>query len=424
MKSQRGFTLVEVLVAVALFAGIGFTLLGILGVLLRAIGHSATTQGGAIGLEQQADTLRSDAASAFAVFVPAKDVFGNTNAPGHEVDFYSKSDDGSPVFWAYYYDAVAQTLQRYDYDTNGRTGMADRVTGAIEVGGKYPAVAYVTSFSAQTLEASDLVGSKSAYASALAPLFGGSTPQPLPVGYDDGAAPRSDLYGGNTTVEVRITTDRGARTLHLASSAIPSGFTVHEYPEIRAVVYRRDTTHRFWFGIAQISKVFVNAQLLISWTHFTEPNPTVWCDYNIYGNPQGLQAPLGPDSDYQPTWFPETTAGIVYHVTHGLTNGARCSSTPPSPGPVDTSGFFSPPPDAIDTPPPCFAAGQCWPANAPPDFSPSAAPSGTPPTWWCATHVESTLCGGAGPAPSSAPVVIPAGAPIPTPFLPHPLPSV
>ena len=420
MNSQRGFTVVDILVAIALFAGLGFTILGVIGVFLRATGHSATAQGGTIAFEQQADTMRSDAATAFAVFVPTKDVFGNSNASGHEVDFYSKNDAGIPVFWAYWYNATAHTLRRYDYDSNGDIGMADRRTGTIDVGEQYPSVVGVTAFLARTLEASDLVGPKSAYAAAIAPLFAGATPQPLPVGYDDGAAPRADLYGGNTTVEVQLTTDRGSRILHLATAALPSGFTVHEYPEIRAVVYRVDTTHRFWFGVAQISKVFINAQLLISWNHFTEPQPTVWCDYNIYGNPRGLQAPLGPDSDYQPTWFPETTAGIVYHVTHGSTNGARCSRTPPSPGPIDASGFFSPPPDTIDTPPPCFNAGQCWPANAPPDFSPSSAPSGTPPPRWCATHAQSTLCGGPGPAPGSTPEALPPEVSTPTPMLlPH-----
>ena len=410
MNGERGFSVIELLIAVVLFVAVGFTLLGVSGALFRGVTRSATAQGGTLALETQIDELRSDAATSFAVFVPDKDVFGKPNAPsagapGHEIDFYSKDDAGAPVFWAYYWDTSAETLRRYDYDTGGNVGQADRTTGAIVAGRSYPAVPGVTAFSARTLEASDLVGSKSAYASAVAPLFAGTTPQPLPVGYDDGAAPRTDLYGGNTTVEVQLATERGARTLHLASAALPSGFTIHEYPEIRAIVYRHDTTDRSWLGLVQKSHVFVNAQLLISYTHFTEANPTVWCDYNLYGNPGGLVAPLGPDSDYQPTWFPETTAGIVYHVIHGRTNGARCSQTPPSPGAsADPSSFFSPPPDTQDTPPPCFYAGLCWPADAPPDFSPSPAPSMPPPPSWCATHAESTLCGGPGPAPSATPI--------------------
>jgi prepilin-type N-terminal cleavage/methylation domain-containing protein len=406
VERQRGFTVIEVLISLAIFAAVGFTLLGVSKVFLHAVARGAPSQSSSLALETQIDALRSDAATAFAVFVPANDVFGKANAPapGHEIDFYSKGDAGATVFWAYYYDPGAQTLRRYDYDTNGNVGQADRLSGVVVNGRSYPAVAGVTAFAARTLEANELVGSKSAYAAAVAPLLAGSAPQPLPVGYDDGAAPRPDLYGGNTTVEVQLATTRGTRTLHLASATLPSGFTVHEYPEMRAIVYRHDATDRSWFGLVQKSHVFINAQLLISYTHFTEAHPTVWCDYNLYGDPGGLVAPFGADANYQPTWFSETTAGIVYHVIHGKTNGSRCSQTPPSPGAaVDPSSFFSPPPDVQDTPPPCFYAGLCWPANAPPDFSPSPAPSMTPPASWCATHALSTLCDGPGPVPSSVP---------------------
>lgn len=373
---------------------------------VRALGQSATSSRGTLALEQQIDVLRSDAATSFAVFVPDRDVHGNANlaanGTGHEIDFYSKNDAGLPVFWAYDWDAKAQTLQRYDYDTAGNVGQVDRTTGAIDQGRNYPVIPGVTSFAAQTLEATDLVGAKSAYASVIAPLFAGAAPRALPVGYDDGAAARADLYGGNTTVQVRISTLHGSRTIHLASAALPSGFTIHQYPEIRAIVYRHDTTDRSWLGLVQKSHVFIQARLLISYSHFTESQPIIWCDYNLYGYPHGLEAPFGADADYQPTWFPETTAGIVYHVIHGRTLGSTCSKTPPATS-LPPSQIFSPPPDTQATQPPCFLAGQCWPLGAPPDFSPSPAPAATPPAWWCTTHASSTLCGGAGP-PSPGPL--------------------
>ena len=393
MKSQRGFSVVELLVALALFVAVGFALLGVSGTLLRATARSATAAGGSVELEQLLDGLRSDASTSFAVFVPDRDIFGKSNAPSHEVDFYGKDDAGNPVFWAYYYDPNAQTVRRFDYDSAGNVGQADRNSGAIRTSAQYPVFPGVTSFSAQTLEAGDLVGSKNVYASAIAPLFGRASPQAFPVGFDDGAGTRTDLYGGNTTVELRIATSHGSRLLHLSTAALPSGFSIHAAPEIRAIVYRHDTTDRSWLGLAQRSHVYINAQLLVSYTHFSEPHPLVWCDYNVFGNPDGLQAPLGSDADYQPTWFSETTAGIVYHVVHGKTNGARCSRTPPGPAGADTSGFFSPPPDSQDTPPPCFVVGQCWPPDAPPDFSPSPAPLVSPPAWWCATRPTSALCG-------------------------------
>jgi prepilin-type N-terminal cleavage/methylation domain-containing protein len=401
VTSQRGFTVVEVLIAIVLFTALGFVSLAVIRAFFGATTAGALTEGGALTLESEADALRNDAATSFAVFVPANDVMGNANGSGgtapHEVDFYTKSDAGSPAFWAYYYDASAQTLQRFDYDLTGRRGEADRATGAIDTTGRYPLLTGVTSFQAQTLEASDLVGPNSDYAPALAPLFNGATPKPLPVGFDDGGPPRTDLYGGNTTVQIRIATLHGSRTLHLAGGALPSGFTVHAYPQIRAIVYRVDQTHRFWFGLAGKSHVFVNARLDISYDNWQTQPPANWCDFNLYGYPGGLTG--GAAEDYHPEWFTESTAGIVYDVTHGLTPGAVCPTAPP-PNAAAAAADATPisvPPEVDDTPPPCFAAGRCWPPEAPPDWSPSPAPSFSPPPAWCAAHAQSLLCGGDGP---------------------------
>ncbi len=365
---ERGFTLVEVLVALAIFVAVGMTALGIVSSLLRASRQGASN-GGPVALEQQIDAMRSDAATSFAVFVPARDVLGRPNAPsggvGHEVDFYSKTDSGAQIFWAYLWDGKRDTLRRYDYDAAGVIGEADRQTGRIDTNGRYPALPGVTAFSAETLEASDLPGTKNVYASVLAPLFANAPPPGLPVGFQAYGTARSDLFGGNTTVQIEMSTLHEMRIVHLATAALPSGFTVHGRPEIRAIVYRRDTTDRSWLGLVQKSHVFVQAQLLVSYSHFTEPHPIVWCDYNIYGYPGGLEAPYQADADYQPTWFSETTAGIVYHVTHGKTNGSHCSKTPPGPGAQPaTSDFFTPPPDRQATPPPS----------------------------WCEAHANSMLC--------------------------------
>jgi YD repeat-containing protein len=390
------------LVSVVILVGIGLVLLTLVETVSRVTARDATAAGGTLAVEQQIDDFRSDAATSFAVFVPNRDVHGNVNVDdssglGHEVDFYGRNDEGGPVFWAYLWDAAGQTLERYDYDAAGNVGEADRATGKIQIGKAYPAIPGVTAFTVRTLEASDLIGSKSAYGPVLAQLFSGGVPKALPVGFNDGVATRTDLYGGNTTVEVNLSTPHERRTVHLASAAMPSGFTIHQYPEIRAIVYRHDTTDRSWLGLVQKSHVFVQARLLISYSHFTEAHPIIWCDYNVYGYPHGLEAPYQADADYQPTWFPETTAGIVYHVVRGRTPGSTCSKTPPSPGPRSApSAFFSPPPDSQDSPPPCFLAGKCWPPAAPPDFSPSARPAAAPPAWWCVSHSQSTLCGRSG----------------------------
>ena len=397
MKSQRGFTTLEALVALALCFAIALATFGVLRGLLDASSATASSTATGASIERLTDDLRSDAASAFAVFVPARDVMQRANDAGsaHEVDFYAETGSGAPTFWAYYYDAAAHTLQRFDYDASGRRGEADRTNGAIDTAARYPVLHDVTSFTARTLEASDLVGPANLYGNAIAPAFAGSAPQSLPVGFiGGGGSARADLYGGNTTVQVAIATTHASRTIHLSTEALPSGFTVRADPQFRAIVYRIDQTHRFWFGLAGKSHVFVNARLDVSYDDW-KTAPLRWCDYNLYGYPGGLTG--GAAENYHPEWFTESAAGIVYAVTHGATPGATCPAAPPARSGAATAAPYVPPPDVRESAPPCFSAGSCWPANAPPDWSPSPAPASTPPVSWCDTHAASRLCGGPGP---------------------------
>jgi len=342
---------IELLVAMAIFIAIGFTLLGVLRALSRASQNVAATTSGSLSLEAQIDAFRGEAATAFAVFVPDRDVLASSNADGHEVDFYGKTDDGKPVFWAYLYDPAAKTLQRYDYDTFGRRGISDRRSGDIDGSGHYPALRGVTAFKAKKLFANQLVDpSDSAYGSALAPLFAAATPKPLPVGYDDGAAPRSDLFGGNMTIQIAISTARGSRLVHLATGALPSGFTVHAAPSFRVLIYRRDTTAKT-FPFRSVSRVYIGAQLRVSYDDF-KTKPILWCDYNIFGGSEGLRQPFHGFDNYHPDWFIESTAGVIYAVEQGNTNGTKCAKSPPTAPPGSNVGRYTPPPAIVDTPSP------------------------------------------------------------------------
>jgi hypothetical protein len=333
-RGEYGFTAIEALVAIALFVALGFATLLVTRAFLGATAASATSTAGTLTLEAQIDEWRSEATTAFAVFIPAADVMGRPNLDGatpHEFDFYAKTDTAATMYWAYYYDAAAQTMQRFDYDLSGRRGEADRTTGAIDTSAQYPVLPNVTSFTVATVEANTLTSPASVYASAIAPLFGSATPKPLPVGFDDGGPPRTDLYGGNATVQLQITAAHGSRSIELSSGAMPSGFTVHAYPQFRATVYRVDQTHRGCGGLCQRSHVWINARLEVSYDNWKTQPPTIWCDFNLYGYPHGL-IEGDPAENYHPEWFTESTAGIVYDVTHENTPGKTCSKTPPPNG--------------------------------------------------------------------------------------------
>ncbi len=404
MNAQRGFTLLDVSLAIVLAVALGLVTLGALRGMFAMSAAAATASGGSLTLDQTSDEMRGDAETAFAVFVPTRDVMRQPNAGAvgaHEVDFFTRTDAGTIASWAYYFDAAAHTLRRFDYDAAGHVGEATRANGTIDVAARYPALSGVTGFRASTLQANELVGGANVYAPAIAPALGGATPKALPVGFAAAGDARSDRFGGNVTVQITIATQHGSQTLHLATATLPSGFTVRAYPQIRAIVYRVDQTHRFWFGLAGKSHVFVRARLDISYDGWRTQPPQTWCDFNLYGYPGGLTG--GPAEDYHPEWFTESTAGIVYDVTHGETPGATCPAAPPPPSGAVASAPIAAPPAIVDTPPPCFASGTCWPTDAPPDWSPSPAPISTPPMAWCATHPVSRLCGGPGPPPGRAP---------------------
>lgn len=415
MKQQRGFTISEILIAVVLLVIVGVATLGAMRGLTHALDRQSTAHGGAVSLERAIATLRGDADTAFAVFVPTIDVFGDPNttdpqrvAP-HEVDFYTRTDTAKETYWAYRYDAKAHALERFDYDpASGRYGVFDRATGAIDTTGSYPRLTGVTSFSATSVQANELGDPrKNTFASIVSGLTSGATPTGDPVGFVPASGvPRADLYGGNASVVVKLATERGDRTIHLVSGAMASGFTIHKALSIRSIIYRRNTHHRSWFGLVSKTRAHVYEQL--QYRLVREPGSTwkVWCDYEVYGLGQGMD--LSDDRrNYHPkTDFQETTGFAYFIVTHNGVLGQDprgCNPAFPSvdstPVPMPNAG-----PSDIESPPPCFAQGSCWPDNAPPNWTPpSPWPSSSPPPAWCAGHQQSQLCGGTGAGPVPTP---------------------
>ncbi|GAC1305245.1 MAG: hypothetical protein NVSMB19_16570 [Vulcanimicrobiaceae bacterium] len=430
MTRQRGFTIPEVLIAIVLFLALAIATLGTTRGLTRVLDGRSTAQNGVLSMEREIARMRSDADTAFAVFVPQNDVMGRPNvgtaqgAP-HEVDFYSKTETGAETWWAYHFDRARGTLQRYDYDpASGARGVFDRTTGAIDRNGQYPAVTGVRSFTAASVQANDLADVKhNALAPLLAGLTRGATPRADPVGFvPANGTPRDDLYGGNASVHVALQTDHGSRTLHLVSGAMASGFTIHAALAMRSFIYRIDSIHRSWFGFAQKTKAHIYEQLQYSFTPANPASWKLWCDFEVYGHGANGLTLNDPHASYQPYEFASTTGSNFFIVTHDGVRGQDPvgGCRPAFPTPNDTPAPVSPGNyDTYETPPPCFAAGQCWPYGAPPNFAPpSPWPANSPPADWCAGHQASPLCGGTGAGPTPAPVA----GPLPPPDVRAPLP--
>src|SRR5579872_3731769 len=118
-RSQGGFTLIEVLIAGAIAAFVLFTGITIVaqnGHAAQSLNARLTAQGAA---DRLAERLTSDAASAWAVYVAPFDVFGRTNADGHEIEFFTEDGSHRPYAWCYFYDANAKSVTRYTYMPGG-----------------------------------------------------------------------------------------------------------------------------------------------------------------------------------------------------------------------------------------------------------------------------------------------------------------
>jgi len=200
VKRTSAFTLVELLIA----AGISIAVTAGLVLLL----HRAFLGAEALAAHRHAyalaedlsDRWQAEAASAFAVFIPASDVLGGANADGHEVDFFTRDGQDRPLFWAYRFDASLHVLQRYTY----------AAPGALAAPSGEPLSA-VTSFAAGTLRVDAFTE----------PIFAGHARAPVTerLGYPG-------VAGGNAVTELHLVTSDDAITADVLPGVAPSGFTI------------------------------------------------------------------------------------------------------------------------------------------------------------------------------------------------------
>ncbi len=383
--AERGFSLLEALIAIGIIV-----LVALCGLLAcSSLAHTAITatdeQRSTAAIDTQATLLRNDAATAFAVYLPAA---GDAAVQATEIDFFAKDDAGRALRWRYRYDPRAHTLQRSDYDATGSSGVRDVRTGVIDPAAVYPPLGGITHFTATALAADTLGDSQRNPYSGIAALFS-TVPQARSVRYDAPGAGLPAAIGGNGIVQIVLGNDTATRVIHLVAGSMAAGFTITGVPVWHAIVYRVDQSHRFLLGAASKSHVFINARVDVSYDGWN--TRLRWCEFNLLGAPDGLD---GDDvhADYTP-------AEPVEHAENIL---AACRARRPVP-PAATETENPPDADALAPPlpgqtaPPCWVhpgpGGRCWPAAAPADWAPpSPAPLESPPPAWCAAHPRSPAC--------------------------------
>lgn len=199
-SSERGFTLLEVVVAAGLWIVLGGSLLFVAQGLLGAARTVAVQQRAYVTLTRLIDALDSESSSSLAIFVPPRDVTGAANADGHELDFYSRDAARYGHFWAYRWDQATNTLQRYTYPAPGSSAAPSD-----------PPLQGIIAFSA-TRKA----------ASSLAPAFAnGYVTSDVAVNFN-----YPNVEGGNAVTLLTFADARDTFSLELLPGTMTSGFAV------------------------------------------------------------------------------------------------------------------------------------------------------------------------------------------------------
>jgi hypothetical protein len=317
---ERGMSVIETLVAAGLVLLAACAGLAACRTVASVASWSAGSTRSAAELDAQAAAFRSDAGSAFAIFVPAGDA---------EVDFYAQAADGGALLWRYVYDPTQHTLQRWDFDLAGHAGVRDVTSGAIDVNARYPARTGITDFHATTLGVDRLGDATRSPYSGLSGIFV-HPPRVRAVRYGAAGLAPLGIAGGNGIVAITLANGRATRVVHLAAGLLPTGFTVRGLPVWHAIVYRVDQTHRSLAGVVGKSHVFINAHVDVSYDGWA--TRISWCDFNLLGAPDGLDGD-DPHANYTPSLPIERTDSIL----------ATCRARHPVPPPRDSPGN---PPDA------------------------------------------------------------------------------
>ncbi len=223
--SQAGFSLIEILIATALFAVVAF---GAFEGVRQLVSHARQLTARHVAyasLERLTAQLRAEARSATAIWASAPSA-----GAGHDdcvqVDFFT-ADAAGPKFWSYRNFPNHTGADAVPGDALQRLAATSPIApcDAAQTGDVVLAQVHAP-LSVATIVPGALAAHRDAYlAQGDSPFVAASVPATaaIPVGVLDASG--APVLGGNTVVELRVDTGDGSRVVDLLPGVFPNGFT-------------------------------------------------------------------------------------------------------------------------------------------------------------------------------------------------------